>query len=67
MYAIELTKGDNTKVLFKAETLDAAMQEGEKLRAITPRENGFLTLVEADYDENDNKVNSAFKIIHGWR
>ena len=67
MYAIELTKGDDTKVMFKAETLDAAMQEGDRLRTITPRENGLLTLVKADYDESDNKVNGVFKLIHGWK
>ena len=67
MYAIELTKGDETKVLFKAETLDAAMQEGDRLRAITPRENGLLTLVKADYDAFGNRVDGVFKIIHGWR
>ena len=42
-------------------------KEGDRLRAITPRENGLLTLVKADYDAFGNRVDGVFKIIHGWR
>lgn len=61
-FAIKLTKGDDYKIIETFCTKDAAMAAGAEYRKKYSRDDGLLSCIEADFDENGNMLGTVYKI-----
>ena len=65
-FAVTLTKGDNRKILEICDTKDEAIAKGEKHRKSLTMDSGILSCISAEFDENNNRLNNTYKLIHSW-
>ena len=65
-YAIELTKGDNEIILETFESKEQAMAAGEGYRKKYTREQGLLSCILADFDEENNMIGNNYRLFHSW-
>lgn len=61
-FAIKITKGDDVTILGVRETKEEAMQLGAELRKQHIRDEGLMTCIEADFDENDQMIGNSYKL-----
>lgn len=65
-FALKLTKGDTQKILLVCDSEDTAMQEGKKILGTLRKTDGLLSVIQADFDENNNIVGGGYKLFHAW-
>lgn len=65
-FAVTITKGDNRKILEICDTKDEAMEKGEKHRKSLTMDSGILSCISADFDENNNRTDKKYNLIHSW-
>lgn len=65
-FALKLTKGDTQKILLVCDSEEAAMQEGVKILDTLRKTDGLLSVIQADFDENNNIVGGGYKLFHAW-
>lgn len=61
-FAIKITKGDDVTILGVRETKEEAMLLGAELRKQHTRDEGLMTCIEADFDENDQMIGNSYKL-----
>ena len=61
-FAIKITKGDDYRILFINENKDVVMSKGYEFRQNHPREEGLLSCIEADFDENGNMSGYGYRL-----
>lgn len=66
MYALVLTKGNDEKVLFKSESKEEVIKEGDKIFKTLPKDSGLLNYIKADFDENGNIVDGKYRFYGAW-
>lgn len=65
-FGIEITKG-NTETLIKTfDTKEEGMIFGAEYFKTMKREDGILTLFDAEFDENGQRVNQEERVFHVW-
>lgn len=65
-YAIKLTKDDTTTILEIFESKDAAINAGAEYRKQYTREQGLISCISADFDENNNMVGNSYRLLESW-
>lgn len=65
-FAIELTKGDDEKILAIFDTKEEAMAAGEQYRKQYSREQGLVSCILADFDNDGNRVGNAYRLYNSW-
>lgn len=61
-YALKLTRGDDVKILAVYDDKSAAMAAGAEYRKTISRDAGLLSLIEAEFDENNQMIGVAYKL-----
>lgn len=65
-YAISITKENNKKILAICDTKEQAMEKGEEYKKQFSKDSGILSCISADFDENNNRTDKKYKLIHSW-
>ena len=65
-FALTLTRGNERTILSLHDSKEEAMAEGEKIQKILTRDAGFLALIYAEFDSNNNIIDGKYKFYHGW-
>ena len=65
-YAITLTKENAKTVLYVSETKEEAMAFGNKKSGELARNEGVLSCISAEIDENKNIIGNKYSLIHSW-
>ena len=65
-YAITLTKENTKTVLYVSETKEEAMAFGDKKCNELMRNDGVLSCIRAEFDENNNIIGNRYSLIHTW-
>ena len=65
-YAITLTKEDTKTVLYVSETKEDAMSFGNKKCNELTRNEGVLSCISAEIDENNHIIGNKYSLIHSW-
>lgn len=65
-YAIKFTKDNTIKILAIFESKDAAMNVGAEYRKQYTREQGLISCISADFDENNNMVGNSYRLLESW-
>lgn len=65
-FAIEVTKGDVCTILKTFDDKESAMTAGVEFRKQYTREQGLLSCIEANFNENDQMIGSDFKLCYSW-
>lgn len=65
-YAIKHTKDDTTTILEIFESKDAAINAGTEYRKQYTREQGLISCISADFDENNNMVGNSYRLLESW-
>ena len=65
-YAIELIKGNKERILETFLEKDEALKAGEKYRRQYSRDDGLISCICADFDENDNITGKSYKLFETW-
>lgn len=65
-FAVTLTKGDNRKVLEVCDTKEQAMEKGAEYRNQFSMDSGILSCISAEFDENNNRTDKKYNLIHSW-
>ncbi len=66
-FAIKLVKDDNSTILETFEDKDVALAAGAKYRKKYTREQGLISCIQAEFDENGNMVGGKYKLVDAWR
>ena len=66
-YAIKLVKDDNNTILETFTSKDEALAAGSRYRAKFTREQGLISCVQAEFDEEDRIVGNRYELIDTWR
>ena len=66
-FAIKLVKGDNNTILETFDTKEEALAAGKKYRAMYTSEQGLISCIQADFDENNNLTDGSYKLFDAWR
>ncbi len=66
-FAIKLVKGDNNTILEMFIDKQEALTVGEIYRSKYTIKQGFISCIQADFDEHNNLVGNAYKLINAWR
>ncbi len=66
-FAIKLVKGDDNTIIETFETKEEALAAGEKYRSKYTSEQGLISCIQADFDENNNLVGHGYRLINAWR
>ena len=61
-YALKLTRGDDVKILAVYDDKSAAMAACAEYRKTISRDAGLLSLIEAEFDENNQMIGVAYKL-----
>lgn len=65
-FAIEFTHGDDETILELFDTKEQAMAAGEQYRKQYTREQGLLSCILADFDENGNRIGNSYRFYDAW-
>ena len=65
MFAVTRVSGNKRSILGKYDTLSEAKAEGERIYQGST-ERMMISLIEADFDENDQIVGHKYKLYHVW-
>ncbi len=65
-FAIKLVKGDDNTILETFDTRQEALDAGPKYRAKYPREQGLISCIQANFDEEDHLVGTMYKLLDAW-
>lgn len=66
MYALVLTKGNDEKILFKSNSKEEVIKEGDKAFKTLSKDSGLLNYIKADFDENNNIVDGKYRLYGAW-
>lgn len=61
-FAIKLTKGDEYRILFICDDKATAMNAGVEFRCNYPRDEGLLSCIEADFDEDGKMSGNGYRL-----
>ena len=62
-YAVKLTHGDDVEILGVKGTKEQAMELGMELRKQHSRDAGFLAVIEAEFDNDNNLLGNAYRLL----
>ena len=65
-YAITLTKEDTKTVLYVSETKEDAMAFGNKKSGELTRNDGVLSCISAEFNEDNHIIGNKYSLIHSW-
>ncbi len=65
-YAIKLVKGDSNTILETFASKEEALAAGAKYRKKYTREQGLISCIQAEFDENGNIVGGKYKLVDAW-
>lgn len=65
-YGIKITKGNDYRIVGVYQTVEEALENGDKVYNRLPGNSGTVSCILADFDENNNMVNSKYKLIKAW-
>ena len=62
-YALKLTHGDDVKILAVFDDKSAAMAAGAEFRRTISRDEGLLSLIVAEFDDDGNMIGNAYRLL----
>lgn len=65
-FAIEIVKGNDTKILGAYDTKEQGFEAGRSYAQTLAGEGGVVTLIYADFDENNNQISNEERIFEVW-
>ena len=65
-YANQLIKDDDVRTLETYTDKEEALRRGAKIRAEIPSEQGVISCVYADFDEDNNMIGNSYRLFHTW-
>ena len=65
MFAVTKVAGNTRSILGKSDTLSEAKAEGERIYQGSI-ERMMISLIETDFDENDQTIGNKYKLHHVW-
>ena len=66
-YAIKLVKDNTSTILETFDTEADAMAAGTKYRAKFTREQGLISCIRAEFNENNNMIGDRYSLVEAWR
>ena len=66
-YALKLTRGDDVKILAVYDDKPTALAAGAEYRKTISRDAGLLTLIEAEFNTDDNMIGEGYKLLEVFR
>lgn len=66
-YAIKLTKDDDFKILGIYDAKEDAKEHGKAMRKVYSRDDGLISLIEADFDDDGNMIANRYKLLDSFR
>ena len=66
MFALTKVAGNSRSILGKYDTLSEAKAEGERIYQGSA-ERMMISLIEAEFDENDQIIGNKYKLYQVWR
>lgn len=66
-YAIKLVKDNDSTILEVFDTEAEAMAAGVKYRAKFTREQGLISCIKAEFDDNNNIIGNRYSLVEAWR
>ena len=66
-YAIKLVKDDDNTILELFASKEEALAAGVKYRERYTREQGLISCIKAEFDDDNNIVGNRYKLINSWR
>lgn len=66
-FAIKITKGNDYKIIETFDSKDTAMLAGAEYRKQYSRDDGFMALIEADFDENDKMIDGCYRLHEAFQ
>jgi len=65
-YAVKLTSGNNVKILNLFDSKDAALKFGESAMKDLKASDGLLSVIQAEFDSNNNIISGQYRLVHSW-
>lgn len=65
-FAIEIVKGNDTKILGTYDTKEQGFEAGRSYAQAFAGEDGVVTLIYADFDENNKPTSNEDRIFEVW-
>lgn len=65
-FAIEIVKGNDTKILGAYDTKEQGFEAGRSYAQTLAGEGGVVTLIYADFDENNKPTSKEVRIFEVW-
>lgn len=65
-FAIKITKGNNVKIISTHKTKDEAISAGEKVNVESKKNDGTVSCICADFDEDDNMIGNKYWLYKSW-
>lgn len=66
-FAVKITKGDEYKIIETFDSMDAAMVAGSEYREQISRDDGLMSCIEADFDEDNQMIGTSYRLLEVFR